>query len=323
MHEIHESDTVLLGGGKSAWHNLGIVRPEGHVITIDEAHQTVAPWEPKLVPVYLKAEDTTFDGSPIFTPIPDKVATVRPDNGEVLGILSDEYGLFPNKDGFALAEAIVNDPNVEVETAGTLRGGKLVWVLLKLNRELDVNGDKLDPYLLVRWSHDGSTAVSVDVTCVRVVCKNTWNAAESRATRSWRARHTGSIVERAHEARGALRLADTYLDDFEAEVKALQETLVTNARFEEIVRDEFPIDSDLGNRARLGRERKREAIQSLWNNDPRVGPFQGTGWGAVQAFSTWEEHERTVVGDRNERRALRSIQGSALCERVRDKVLVT
>ena len=324
-HEITDTDTVLLGEGQTAWHGLGIVKPKGHVITLDEARKTVAPWEPELVPVYINREEAglgkQFNDDVPFVQIPDKVATVRPDTGEVLGILTEDYGLFPNRDGFKLAEAILKDPDVEVATAGTLRGGRLVWVLLKLNRELDIHGDRLDPYLLVRWSHDGSTAVSVDITVVRVVCKNTWNAAESSASRSFRARHTGSIQERAQEARHSLKLADDYLDAFDAEVRQLMETVTTNERFEQIVKEEFVITDDLSKKAVKNRERKREHLMDIWLTDDRVGSFRSTGWGAVQAFSTWEEHDRRVVGNRNERRALRAISGSPLLDRVREKVL--
>ena len=125
----------------------------------------------------------------------------------------------------------------------------------------------------------------------------------------------------AREARYTLKLADEYLDAFEVEVRELMDTVTTNARFEQIVREEFPIPDDATKRVAALREQRRDAVLGLWKNDPRVGDFRETGWGAVQAFSTWEEHERTVRGSRAERRALRSISGSPLLDEVRAKVL--
>lgn len=316
-HEITETDQVISGHGETPWHQIGVVQPG--TVTLDEARRVVCPWEPELTPVYVK------DGQR-YVEIPDTRATRRPDTREVLGIMTEDYGLFPNQAGFDFAGQILEqgDGEVEVETAGTLKGGRWVWVLCWLNRELDVNGDRFDPYLLVRWGHDGRTALEALNTRIRVVCRNTWNAATAQAVRRWAASHSQSIEERAGEARHVLRMVDDYDALFRAEVERLQSIRITTSDFtDQFVPMIFPVGDDASERTQRGVARRRDAVVDLWLTDDRVAPWTNTGWGAVQAVSTWEEHMRPVRGERAERRAIRALddRSTTFTARARELVL--
>lgn len=318
-HEITDSDLMVSGNAVTPWHRLGIVR-EG-TLSVREARQLVAPWEPELIPVYVKDGDD-------YTAIPGKQATRRPDTGTVLGVLSDDYGLFKNASGFDVVEQIVDegDGQVEVETAGTLREGRFVWVLCWLNRELDIAGDRFDPYILGTWGHDGQTAFTVANTYVRVVCANTRTAALSSASRTWKATHLGSIEARVREARHVLKMADLYEAEFVADVENFLAKKVTAKKFTDaIVPAVFPIPEGSSDQVVRNRTERRDQVIDLYRTSDTVQGFKGTGWGAFQAFSTWEEHTRPVMGDRDERRALRVIGkangGVSVLPRARELIL--
>lgn len=69
---------------------------------------------------------------------------------------------------------------------------------------------------------------------------------------------------------------------------------------------------------------KRERMDRLWSHDPRVAPWRGTAWGAVQALSTYTHHEGVVRGmGRAERNMLRAVEGGveALDRGTTDRIL--
>ena len=70
---------------------------------------------------------------------------------------------------------------------------KKVWLLAHMPHEYIIAGERISPYLLFSNTHDGSGAVKVAVTPIRVVCNNTLNLALRTAERSWSMIHTGDI----------------------------------------------------------------------------------------------------------------------------------
>ena len=161
--------------------------------------------------------------------IPGYKANTRDSDGSVLGIVSTRYAIVQNKDAFDFTDSLIGE-NMRYETAGSLRGGRQVWLLGKMP-ERYICGDKTEPYIAFTNTHDGSGAVRICMTPIRVVCNNTLNAALSTAKRSWSARHVGNIEQKLEEARETLQLAEEYMDALKAkgEELALQPYTVTDA----------------------------------------------------------------------------------------------
>lgn len=110
-------------------------------------------------------------------------ANMRYSDGAILGIVSDRYKIVQNHEAFAFTDALLGE-GVRYETAGSLQGGKRVWLLARLP-EQHIADEEFENYLVFSNSHDGTNAVKVAVTPVRVVCHNTLNLALSTARRSW------------------------------------------------------------------------------------------------------------------------------------------
>src|SRR5205823_14499225 len=114
------------------------------------------------------------------------------------GIVSDEYEVVENRDAFQFLDTLIG-PELQFETAGSLWGGRRVWVLARLPQYVEFGGDPSATYIYVANSHDGSMAVTAAITPIRIVCANTLGAAlrESQhgvaAQRTFRFRHMGDL----------------------------------------------------------------------------------------------------------------------------------
>ena len=127
--------------------------------------------------------------------IPGYRANVRSTDDAVLGVVSDRYRIVQNEEAFQFTDDLLGE-GVTYETAGSLQGGKKVWMLARLPRKYLIAGDQIVPYLVIFNSHDGSSGVKVAMTPIRVVCQNTLNLALNTAKRSWTARHTENVLLR-------------------------------------------------------------------------------------------------------------------------------
>jgi phage/plasmid-like protein (TIGR03299 family) len=142
-------------------------------------------------------------------------ANLREDAGQVLGIVSDEYEVVDNIDAFRFLDALIGS-EMHFETAGSLWGGRRVWVLARRPKYIELGGDRSATHIYVANSHDGSMAVTAAVTPIRIVCANTLAAALSQAEhgvnarRTFRFRHTGNLQSKFAEARQVLGTTVNY-----------------------------------------------------------------------------------------------------------------
>ncbi len=135
------------------------------------------------------------------------------------GIVSHEYEVVDNIDAFRFLDALIG-PELHFETAGSLWGGRRVWVLGRLPEHVELGGDLSATYIYVANSHDGSMAVTAAVTPIRIVCANTLGAAlhqaeqGAHAQRTFRFRHTGNLQTKFAEARHVLGMTIDYQKQF-------------------------------------------------------------------------------------------------------------
>lgn len=134
---------------------------------------------------------------PIYTtenePIKGYKANVRDSDRRVLGVVTDRYKVVQNHEAFSFTDELLGQ-GVRYETAGSLQEGRKVWLLAHMPHEYIISGERISPYLLFSNSHDGSGAIKVALTPIRVVCNNTLNLALRTAERSWSMIHTGVTI---------------------------------------------------------------------------------------------------------------------------------
>ena len=98
-------------------------------------------------------------------------ANIRDTDRKILGVVSDRYKVVQNTDAFSFTDELLGQ-GVRYETAGSLQDGRRVWLLARMPKEYTGGDDKICPYLVFSNSHDGTGAVKVAITPVRVVCNN-------------------------------------------------------------------------------------------------------------------------------------------------------
>src|SRR5437764_2901858 len=158
-------------------------------------------WDPVTTEVYAVA-GINPDGSVHYEPVEGWKAISRSDTGTVLSINKDSYTVIDHGEMGEIVEAVLAQPNVKWETAGVLDEGRAVWCLALLDEPVEFPGDDSPtlPHLAITNRHDGTAACALRATAVRIVCANTFRAAELEGERtgatfsfihksSWRSRH--------------------------------------------------------------------------------------------------------------------------------------
>lgn len=219
--------------------------------------------------------------------VPNYKANVRSSDGNVLGIVTDSYKVVQNKDAFAFTDNLIGG-DVRYETAGSLRNGRKVWLLAKLP-DSEIAGDKTEPYLCFSNTHDGSGAIRVCMTPIRVVCNNTLNFALRSAKRSWSVRHVGDIQAKLHEARMCLEMADKYMDGLGKYADQMANTTLTDERLRAVLNEMFPVSEDASAREKTNMKRAKDEFMVCYFA-PDLVKFQGTVWGALNAMSDMATH---------------------------------
>jgi phage/plasmid-like protein (TIGR03299 family) len=305
-HELETQNGVASFASfrEPAWHGLGTVFTEEKNTAEMLAAANLNNWNVRLVDVEIP-DTLTSDKSYQYVVRTNPTYSSQID---VLGVVGERYVPLQNEELFAFGDNIL-DGGGRWETAGSIRGGRVVFGSLALEREtiLDPNGvaDKVKTYLLINTSHDGSIAIQASITPVRVVCANTLNLAlgskrgKNAIKQSFKIRHTQSAEGKIQIARETLGLANKYMDEFDLMAKAMIEKEITAQQFNDIVLAAYPKPDKDSKGAVKKWENKIDLI-----NDIYTGEFNGmianTAWGALNALTERLDWYRSARGGNNE-----------------------
>lgn len=87
-------------------------------------------------------------------------------------MVTNRYKVIQNEEAFSFTDSLLGE-GVRYETAGSLQRGKKVWLLARMPQDYIITGERISPYLVFSNIHDGSGAIKVALTPIRVVCNNT------------------------------------------------------------------------------------------------------------------------------------------------------
>jgi phage/plasmid-like protein (TIGR03299 family) len=311
--------------GEPAWHKLGKVTSAA-ATSAEALKLAVLDWIVEQKPMYLA------NGKQV----PSRVANVRTDTGDVLGVVGKGYKVFQNAQAFDFMDALVGDKLAMFETAGSLDGGKHVWMLARIPKDLRAAGDDvIKPYVLLSNGHDGTKALRMIATSVRVVCNNTLNLALSKNKTGFTLYHSKSLDNRVEEARKNLGIIVARTVSFEQQIQALAKVSLKETQVMDYFQSLYPVKAPkkgkpevavdgaalldnilnaqteqqdvmaqllAGHEAQVSEERNRNAkvlekIVANYHNDTNTLPgVAGTAWAAFNAVSEFIDHQRTVRG---------------------------
>lgn len=284
-HMIMETDQMFSANRVKPWHYTETYE---HVKLIQEAPTS----EEALIAAGL---DWNVVSTPVYQEsgllIPGYKANVRDKDNMVLGIVSGRYRIVQNKEAFSFTDALIGDTEfgeVRYETAGSLCNGKKVWLLAKMPTR-KVLDDDVEPYICFANSFDGSGAVQVCATPIRVCCQNTMNLALNTAKRKWSTKHVGDMQSKLEEAKLCLQLADKYMINLDIEADRLANAKLYEEQIAEILDEMFPVDDK-------ATERKKNNVlqfkKNFWTayNMPDIAKFEDSAYKAINAMSDFVTH---------------------------------
>jgi phage/plasmid-like protein (TIGR03299 family) len=277
-HGITAQDSMMVVR-TPAWHRLGVVL-DHTPRSLDEALRASGlTWSVAKEPLH-RADWRAVDGWNV---------TVRQDTDAILGVVSDDYVVVQNRDCFAFLASLLGSELI-FETAGSLWGGKQVFITARLPEHITVGGDEIRPYVVVSAWHTGAGAIRAMTTPVRAVCNNTVRAALARAHASYRVRHVGDPTGQLHEARAVLGLTVDYYEQFRRLGDRLALEPMSERALRDVLAELYPHDSALGGRALASRARARETVLALFAGGETAGNAPGSKWCAWNAIVEFHDH---------------------------------
>jgi phage/plasmid-like protein (TIGR03299 family) len=206
-----------------------------------------------------------------------------------LGTVTDKYKPIQNMDAFNFFDSLVDSGEAKYETAGSLSGGKRIWLTAKISADIQIAGeDPHDLYLLLVNAHDGSKALTAVTTLIRAVCSNTVSFGIGSAKTSWTLNHRKELKGRIGEARDALGMSFKYVEEFEREAQKMMDIQITKDKFISLLEDVLPDQKH-------ATEKKVNTMVGLFESSPTIvdAGIGGTAYGAYQAVTEYTSHRAT------------------------------
>jgi phage/plasmid-like protein (TIGR03299 family) len=109
-----------------AWHKLGTVLSEAPTIA-EGIIKAGLDWQVLERPVYSQDDRGNFNQAP------NHKAFIRSSDNSTLGIVSKNYKPLQNIDAFNWFDFLLNEGDATLDAAGSLKSGRKVWILAKIN----------------------------------------------------------------------------------------------------------------------------------------------------------------------------------------------
>lgn len=277
-----EVETMMFTGRERPWHGLGTMVEEAP----DSREALVAAgldWDVVQRPIF------TQDG----VRVKGYFANVRYQDDKILGVVTNRYKVVQNREAFAFTDELLGE-GVRYETAGSLMEGKKVWILAKLPSRYIMQGEQIMPYLVFSNTHDGSGAIKIAMTPIRVVCNNTLNLALDTARRCWSVNHTGDIALKMEEAKETLFMAEDYMSQLGKEFDGLMKKRLSDAAVEEYISLLLPIGRDASQTTEKNVLRLREDIRNRYYYAPDLKNMGKNAYRFINAVSDFATHAKPL-----------------------------
>lgn len=307
-HEIDTSNgrNNMAYRGQMPWHGLGFAIEDGDSVEVIR-EKAGLNWEIKKGGLVMKAEDgALIDASDL-----NRSILYRSDTLARLSVMSTKgYHVVQPGEILDFIDSSAKAMGWQIETAGSLRGGRKIWALAKLGEEAFVGkGDKVKGYLLAATACDGSMASEFMFTSVRVVCANTLHMATEG--------HGGGLKEDAGQrvkvyhfnkldvaaVKSQLGIASSAWSNFIENAKILASVKLTDKKAIQILRSvyEKPADDGVieGKAVRVNDEQflienmTARNVLNLYKGKAMGADLvtaKGTAWGLVNAATEFYDH---------------------------------
>lgn len=315
---MSKSENFSLFGSRNPW--FGVGTNISTATTIEEGIKLAElDWQVACEQLYLSGEEAKLpDGSPsgVFmrgAAVP-ALATIRKDTNKLLGVVKPGYKVLQNLDAFRWFQPFLDSGQAKLEMAGCLSNGRHIFILARITIDpIDVlDGDPVICYLLLANGHDGTMAVTMGLTPIRVECSNTLAAAlDNEHSKLLRVVHDKNLTGNLDLVQSAVNLAKR---QFEASIDGYKLMAARGIKSEDLkayVRNVFAPKAE----QRKNPDRKRvelEAVDKIYDKvvtlfesgaGTDIPGVRGSAWGAYNAINEY----LLYVRGRNQNARLNSI----------------
>jgi phage/plasmid-like protein (TIGR03299 family) len=238
----------------------------------------------------------TVDGVPV-----SHRATYRKTDGSILGVVGPRYTPLQNKDSFDWFQPFIDAGECGIHTAGSLHSGQKVWVLAQLNRDSSeiVRGDEVSKFILLSNSHDGTTAIRVGYTPIRVVCVNTLAMAHNnKSSQLIRIRHTRSSKNNLEQVRDIMDNINAQFEATAEQFRFLASKNFNQADIRRYVKTmlgiEGTVDGDIKTRTRNIMDEILALVEGPKQSATNV---RGTWWAAYNGYNEYLNYNKGRTED--------------------------
>lgn len=175
----HMVETMAYAG-EVPWHGLG-VQVDGNLTPEEMLKEAGLDWTVSRRHMFTHTTPEFNEVDPEFMPVDGYHVLVRDSDQKTLGPCGPDFIPTQNREAFTFFKKFTDAGDMKMETAGSLKDGRQVWGLAKLNDSFVLPGDdKVEGYLLVAVAHQWGKANEIRFTPIRVVCNNTLSMAMSK-----------------------------------------------------------------------------------------------------------------------------------------------
>ena len=267
--------------GDTPWHGMGTKLPQD--VTPHQMLEAAGlDWTVERMPQFVE-----INGEKVFT---GKQALVRSTDNKIIDTVTDDWNPVQNSEAFEFFNDFVGAGDMEMHTAGSLKGGQIVWGLAKVKDSFELfGGDKVDSYLLFTNPHRFGQAIDIRFTPIRVVCNNTLTMSLNKKS--------NNVVKVNHrkmfdgdEVKQMLGVAQSKLQDYKEVAAFLGNKRYTAESLIEYFNQTFPLVT-------TKRVSRKEASKSatraleLVTEQPGANFAEGSWWQAFNAVTYLVDHE--------------------------------
>ena len=287
----HMVETMAYAG-EVPWHGLG-VKVSNDLTPQQMMDKAGLNWEVIECPSFIE-----HDGKKINT---GQRALVRSTDGKILTNVGPVWNPVQNEDAFNFFSEYTLAGNMEMHTAGSLRGGQIVWALAKVKESFDLfGGDQIDSYLLFSNPHRYGHSIDIRFTPIRGVCNNTLSLSlDMQAEKSVRVGHR--VEFDALEVKKALGIASSKLDQYREMAEYLGSKRYNVDKLIEYYNTVFPRTADkrVQNKA-LSLEtlsRNAKLAHDNLHTQPGAKYAEGSWWQAFNSVTFVTDHLKGSSND--------------------------
>lgn len=274
------------------WHHEGIFTEDALTSAAAAMAMAGLDWTVEQRKLYTQYDDVEW------IELTEHMANVRVTDGKVLSVTSPSYEILQPVEAFAWLDSLTDAGEIEYHTAGSLDGGKKIWVLARLNNaDFDAaRGDQWKSYLLFLTGFDGATSTRVLFTTIRVVCANTLAMALSKDGKgAFRQRHTKGQYAALEGLRDSILGVRNEVKEFGSFVQHLGTVQVTEEAVVDFAKYVIPGDSK---RTDNRRTTLRDLIEGGVGQDLAGVTAQSLLNGATEYATWYSGSKKTTQQDR-------------------------